>query len=952
MLTLLMRKMRNTKWMVICLLIGFIMATAMTSAIPIYMHASLQRMLIKDMQAYQEENNEYPGVYSVSKTIVSGTSAKNQRNTVNNVYARSANRFNNLMVPFLNYKCYAYDNYLYATNVESSSLSMMKLGAMTELDGHINIVEGRMYEPGQRDDGVYEVICTPMALQTAQVTMGNIYEVANVMEATNENPETVKLEIVGVFEITNETDTYWSEGLKNYDNTFFVDYDTLIGNENKDTGVSATEGIIFTGVVSITSVECRYIIDYHNMDMNVIGHVRNSLESQKEQYKEEATNLEVPAKEVMDAYAEKAASLEYILLMLDIPVCLMLIFYLFMVSQLNIESEKNEIAMLKSRGASAWQILRIYAYETLILGGISALVGPFVGLGLCNILGVSNGFLEFVNRPALQAKLSLTAFLYAIVAVAVFFITTLVPIIPASKVSIVAHKQSKAKSNLKPFWQRMYLDFACTILPIVWLWYRDYREKKLAEQGIFETLTTMNPLMFAASTVFILGLGLICVRFYPYFIRLVYFIGRKKWSPAAYISLNNLSRSSTGREKFIMIFLILTVALGIFSANTARAINKNTEDRIKYNLGADVVMEEAWKTTRVKVYSEEDGGETSVTQYTEPVFERYEMLEGVDVATPVYKRDGIQLRYDDKTTTNGQVMGIVAHQFADVCWFRDDLLPVHINYYINALSECNDGVIVSTSYQEKTGLKLGDRISVKWSKNDWFEGTVVAVVDYWPSINPNERGASGDLRDFIIMNYSYIDAMTITEPYEVWMSLEEDAKVADLYQSVVDADITATRLDVASQLVTSSKTDAILQGVNGALTLGFITIMAMCFIGFLIYWILSIKGRTLQFGILRAMGMSFGEIVSMIVYEQVLVSGVSIFLSIIIGGIASDLFVPLFEVLYNVTDMVPPFVVTSQRSDYIKLYTIVAIMLIAGFAVITYLIQKIDIKKALKLGED
>ena len=99
MLTLLYRKMRNTKWMVICLLVGFVMATAMTSTIPIYMHASLQRMLLKDMLAYQEENNEYPGVYSVSKTIVSGTNAAKQRTTVNNVYATAANRFNNLLVP-------------------------------------------------------------------------------------------------------------------------------------------------------------------------------------------------------------------------------------------------------------------------------------------------------------------------------------------------------------------------------------------------------------------------------------------------------------------------------------------------------------------------------------------------------------------------------------------------------------------------------------------------------------------------------------------------------------------------------------------------------------------------------------------------------------------------------------------------------------------------------------
>ena len=948
MLTLLFRKMRNTKWMVICLLIGFIMATAMTSAIPIYMDASLQRMLIKDMQAYQEENNEYPGVYAVSKTIVSGTSAKNQRATVNNIYAKSADRFNQLLVPFITYKCYTADSYLYVASIESEELSMLKLGGMSEIDDHITILEGRMYEPGKRDDGVYEVICTEKSLQLTQLTLNQVYEVTNIL-----NPgATIKLEIVGVFDLANETDTYWSEGMKNYDNTLLVDFDTLVGNENKSTGVSTADGIIFTGVVNLTSVDCRYIINYPEMDMNIIEHVRNCFEYHSELYKEENCTFRVPAREVLDQYAEKAASLKYILLMLDIPVVLMLIFYLFMVSQLNIESEKNEIAMLKSRGASSWQILRIYAYETLILGGISALVGPFVGLGLCNILGVSNGFLEFVNRPALQARLSLAAFLYAVAAVAVFFVTTLVPIVPASRVSIVAHKQSHAKSVQKPAWQKMYLDFILTFGSVLWLYFHNRQEQKLIDQGIADVASTMNPLMFAASTVFILGAALICVRFYPYVIRLIYKIGQKRWSPAAYFSLNNISRSSTGREKFIMIFLILTVALGIFSANTARAINRNTEERIKYNLGADAVIQEAWKTTRVKIYSEEDGGETSVTQYTEPEFSKYSELAGVETATPVFKRDSVQVKYEDKTTTNVQIMGIVPHQFADVCWFRDNLLPVHINYYINALSECQDGVIISSSYQEKTGIKLGDVVSFKWSKNDWFEATVVAVVDFWPTMNPYEKNSSGDYRDFAILNFDYINALTITEPYEVWLSLDDETPIADLYQSVIDMDISATRLDVARQMVTSSKTDATLQGVNGALTLGFITIMAMCFIGFLIYWILSIKGRTLQFGILRAMGMSFKEIIAMIVYEQILVSGVAIFLSIIIGGIASDLFVPLFQVLYNVTDQVPPFVVVSQRSDYIKLYVIVGIMLVVGFLVIARLIKSININKALKLGED
>lgn len=927
--------MRNTKWMVICLLIGFIMATAMTSTIPIYMHASLQRMLLKDMQAYQEENNEYPGVYSVSKTIVSGTNAARQRNTVNNVYATAANRFNNLLVPFLSYKCYTSDSYLYVSSIESEELSMLKLGGMTDIGEHIKITKGRMFNPGKNADGAYEVICTEVSLQTAQLVLDQVYEITNILSPG----DTIKIVVVGTFDVANETDTYWSEGLKEYNNTYFTDFTTL------------TDDIIMTGVVSLNNVDCRFVIDYQNMDMNVIEHVQNSFENQAEAYKSENCTFKVPAQEILNSYAKKASSLRYILLMLDIPVVLMLIFYLFMVSQLNIESEKNEIAMLKSRGASSWQIVRIYAYETLILGAVSALIGPFVGLGLCNILGVSNGFLEFVNRPALQAKLSVTAFLYAIIAVGVFFITTLVPIVPASRITIVAHKQSKAHGQKKPVWQRAYLDVLMVVLPVAWLWWHNRQEKILISQGITDTSATMNPLMFAVSTLFILGAGLICVRLYPYFIRLIYTIGKKKWSPAAYISLNNIGRSSTGREKFIMIFLILTVALGIFSANTARAINRNTEERIRYNLGADVVLEEVWKYARVPT-TDDEGNQVTEAQYFEPDFTTYEDLAGVKTVTPVFKREAAQLRYNEKTQTDVQVMSIVPQKFADVCWFRNNLLPVHINNYINALGECLDGAIISSSYQEKTGLKLGDVIQVKWGKNEWFEATVVAVVDYWPTFNPYEKNSQGEYRDFVILNYDYVSVQTVIEPYQVWMSMEDDASISEFYKSVEDAGIVATRLDVASQLITSSKTDATLQGVNGALTLGFITIMAMCFIGFLIYWILSIKGRTLQFGILRAMGMSFREIISMIVYEQILVSGVSIFLSIIIGGIASDLFVPLFQVLYNVTDQVPPFVVVSQRSDYYKLYSIVAIMLIVGFLVIARLIKAINVNKALKLGED
>ena len=43
-----------------------------------------------------------------------------------------------------------------------------------------------------------------------------------------------------------------------------------------------------------------------------------------------------------------------------------------------------------------------------------------------------------------------------------------------------------------------------------------------------------------------------------------------------------------------MIFLILTIALGIFNARTARTINTNEENQISYANGADIVLMEKW----------------------------------------------------------------------------------------------------------------------------------------------------------------------------------------------------------------------------------------------------------------------------------------------------------------------------------------------------------------------
>ena len=59
-LIMVFRKMINKKWMTLCLLIGFILAVAMVSSIPIYTDGVLQRMLTRDLENHQVSTGFFP----------------------------------------------------------------------------------------------------------------------------------------------------------------------------------------------------------------------------------------------------------------------------------------------------------------------------------------------------------------------------------------------------------------------------------------------------------------------------------------------------------------------------------------------------------------------------------------------------------------------------------------------------------------------------------------------------------------------------------------------------------------------------------------------------------------------------------------------------------------------------------------------------------------------------
>ena len=148
------------------------------------------------------------------------------------------------------------------------------------------------------------------------------------------------------------------------------------------------------------------------------------------------------------------------------------------------------------------------------------------------------------------------------------------------------------------------------------------------------------------------------------------------------------------------------------------------------------------------------------------------------------------------------------------------------------------------------------------------------------------------------------------------------------------------------------RSDTLFQGTNGILTMSFVVVLILCGVGYLIYFILSIRSRELLLGVLRAMGMRKSEITTMLLLEQIFCGLYAIAAGAGIGLLGSRMFVPMIQNAYAASDQVLPLTLITSRQDLVQLFSIIAVVMIVCLFVLTRIVAHLNITKALKLGED
>ena len=949
MFTVAIRKMKKNIWMAFCLLLGCLLSVALISSLYTYSDAILNRMVMRSYEQRQIEDGVYPLVYSVKHRYMTGNNELTEE-SYQSLTKQAQEYYNAIGVPNITYResfkftdLYLRHLSLYSNNDHSENNIRFTLSSLAGINDHIEIIAGRRPQP-TKVKNEYEVIVNQTTMYAFRLSLDSRYEVPSIKDLSG-NP--LIISVVGVFEPIDEDDPFWFGQDYNsvqldpdvYDNSIYIE-------------LAGSKKAIITCYVTYS---WNYALDYKTLTSSMVDSLVETIDEQTA-FVRVPLSISLSNYNLLENFSSQRQQIYIFLLVLLIPIIALLAFFIVMISGLVFEYDKNERTLIRSRGGRKSQVFIIYVFQSTIISLISIGLGVPLSLLFCRLIGSANGFLEFVNRTPLAVTVSFWSIIYAILGLLVFLFSMLLPLALTREDSIVLGKRKNLRFS-KTFFDRYYIDVIMLTLAGIGLYTYENISRIMTEAGISAEDTPINPFLFITSSLFIFGCCLLFARVYPRVIELIFKIGRQSWSPVIYSSLINTSRVGT-RGRFLMVFLVATVSMGIFSSAAARTINQNTEDRISYQIGADIVLREKWESIDPDPQFTPEGNpvqkdEKDLLFLGEPSFEKYLNLEGVKEATKVYTNSRVQLRQNGRIHKNINVMCIVPNEFIDVAWYRNDLYPYSMNYMMNAMIINPYMVLVSENLMDRLGLVSGDIIGIRWDNNkEVINCTVYDKVRYFPSYDPSILDENGEAKELIIMNYQLIERLYRKEPYEVWLSLEDGYPSYDIYQQLIEKDIPLLDFKGTSSEIVVMKNDPSIQGMNGILTLSFLVTVIITVSGFLIYWVFDIKKRQLHLAIIRSMGMSGFKIITILLWEQLLMSFIPMLAGLSIGGLSANIFVPMFDFGVTATEAVPPYKVFIVFADYLRIGLIVVIAILLAMIILGVMISRIKISQTLKLGEE
>jgi putative ABC transport system permease protein len=816
----------------------------------------------------------------------------------------------------------------------------------SDFESHVDIVDGALPVASDGTGPMEVLIAEPLASQLG-LQVGEEYMMLGP-RATGEAVESklqMLVRIAGVWRVKDSEDSYWFYQPETLTETLFVPEASLrdaIGSQ-EEKPVYVALWYLLTDGSGIRSADVP----------RALGRINRTITEAVAEG--EGARLDVSPARALASHQVQVRRLTIILTVFSIPILGLIAYFIVLVAGLVIQRQSNEIAVLRSRGASRGQVLGIYLLEWVLMGSIALGLGVLLGQVAGLLMTWTRSFLDLQPAEMLPIGLTADAWQRAWQMLALLVFASLLPAFGAARYTIVSFKSERARSTRKPFWQRAYLDILL-LIPVY------YGYTLLSQQGTLAILGLAgpagdpfaNPLLLLAPSLYIFTLALVATRLFPWLMSGLAWLTSRMPGVATITALRYLSRTASGYTGPVLL-LILTLSLATFTASMALTLDRHMYEQARYETGGDTRVYDLGQSLDASAGLPSPGQPPSADDPQDALDEAkylflpvsdYLSVPGVTASTriSVSKVDLIA----SGRTTSGQFVGVDRAELPSVAYWRDDYGPESLGGLMNRLADDPSAVLVERGYAGSAGLRVGDRMTVRMNdldRNVEVPVTVAGYITLFPTVYPQDG-------PFLVGNLDYaFEQQSGQYPYDVWLRVAPDLRPRDLYLGITELGLKVFEKGFSPTAIEEERNRPERQGFFGLLSVGFVASAFLTVLGFLFYSVLSFQRRFVELGMLRAIGLSSRQLAVLLGWEQALIIGAGMLAGTIIGISASQLFIPFLQVRRANTPLMPPFVVEIAWSQITIIYVVFGAMLLLAVLVTLILLRRMKLFQAVKLGE-
>lgn len=818
-------------------------------------------------------------------------------------------------------------------------LAWLAIGFLDDVAAHIRIVEGASLPaedaPLEAGEPAIPVLAARALADQLGLQVGERYLLAD--PAAPERP--LQVTVAGIWEPADRDPAYWLYLPRNFDEVLLTT-EAIYG------------GLIAPAVTGEVGLAAWYLVaDGQGLSGTAVARLQSRIVAVRARLEALLPNLALDhsPEAALGAYREATGRLTVLLYAFGAPVLGLVLIFVGLVAGMAVQRRRGEIVVLRSRGGTRRDIVRLYASQWGALGLVALLAGGPVGWAAAGLMARTRSFLRFAPAVAAGPRLEGRSWAYGVGAVALALLAAVLPARRAARHTVVTQAQDPDTSGA-PWWQRYGVDVA-VLLPALYgyllLRRPPWLPDRLAPTRLTQGDLFSNPFLFLVPTLCILAGSLLLLRLFPMVMQLVARMSRRLRGAVPLLVCHTLA-AQVHRVVGPLLLLTLTTALATFSASLARTLDAHLVRRVYYEVGADLRLAEQGEALRSDGLQGSGALGSESPDEVEWVFlpiADHRTLPGVRGATRVGSYTAVA-SLGGKTEV-GRYVGIDRLDLPGVAYVEEGFAPASLGALMNALGAEPRGVLVERRFLARNGLAPGETVRLAVDVlGERVELTllIVGVLDLFPTLYPEDG-------PFFVGNLSYLfTRMGGLYPYDVWLATEP-GRTGEIVRTLQSRGVPVVTAWDARERILAAQQEPGRQGLFGLLTLGFGAAALLTVVGLMLHALLIFRERTVELGILRAIGFSVGQMRRYLVGIQAILLVLGLTAGTVLGIATGHLFIPFLQVEAGLHPNTPPFVPTTAWSEVAQVY-----LLFSGAALLTIgatlvLLRRMRIYAAIKMGE-